>query len=454
MTTPSRAAAFVLVWCVACADLADASQDRPNVVLIMADDMGYECLSCYGSASYQTPNLDRLAAGGARFTHCYSQPLCTPSRIKIMTGKYNFRNYQEFSYLDPKETTFGHMMQQAGYRTCIAGKWQLNGFVYDLPNNQDGTRPHQAGFHESCLWQVTKAKKVGERYANPLIERNGKLLPRNSDAYGPQVFADFVCDFIEQNQDEPFFVYYPMVLVHDPFVPTPDSREWQTGRDQEHNRFFADMVAYTDKVVGQIDATLAELGLRDNTLLLFTGDNGTHRQITSRMQDGSTIAGGKGTTPDAGTRVPLIASWPKAIAGGTVNTDLIDFTDFFATLAELAGAPEQSQQTDGRSFVPQLKGGKGDPRDALFCHYEPRWGRYSKVRVRFARDQTHKLYDDGPFFNVADDPLEKRSLSPDSRDLQRTHQKLRQFLDQMPETEPRPALPRNQNPAATTLPAD
>ena len=100
---------------------------KPNIVLIMADDMGYECLGSYGSAVYNTPNLDKLAAQGVRFTHCYAQPLCTPSRVQLMTGKYNFRNYEEFGYLNPKEKTFGNLLKEAGYRTCIAGKWQLNG---------------------------------------------------------------------------------------------------------------------------------------------------------------------------------------------------------------------------------------------------------------------------------------------------------------------------------------
>ncbi|MEM7387462.1 MAG: sulfatase-like hydrolase/transferase [Verrucomicrobiota bacterium] len=246
-----------------------------NVVLIMADDMGYECVKSNGSTSYQTPHLDRLAREGCRFEHCYSQPLCTPSRVQIMTGKYNFRNYEEFGYLNPKEKTFGHLLKDAGYATCIVGKWQLNGLAYDLPGFDDGTRPLKAGFDESCLWQVTQGRSKGERYANPLIETNGKIVDRDKEAYGPDVFCNYACDFIERNKERPFFVYYPMVLPHEPFVATPDSPEWKGGRrNKKEPRFFADMIAYTDKMAGRIASRLEILGLAENTLFIFTADNG------------------------------------------------------------------------------------------------------------------------------------------------------------------------------------
>jgi len=434
---------------------AAAKSVKPNVVLIMADDMGYECLSCYGSDSYKTPNLDRLAAEGVRFANCHSQPLCTPSRVKIMTGKYNFRNYEEFGYLNPFERTFGHLLQQAGYRTCIAGKWQLNGLTYDLPGNQDATRPRKAGFHESCLWQLTKLRKVGERYADALIETDRQPASRRTDAYGPQVFTDFVCDFMERNQARPFFVYYPMVLTHDPFVPTPDSPEWQQDRHRRDNKFFAEMVAYTDKIVGQLDAKLAELGLRENTLLLFTGDNGTHRRIVSAMQDGRLLQGGKGKTTDAGTHVPLIASWPGTTPRGTVSTDLIDFTDFYATLAELADVPRQLEGTDGRSFLPQIRGEAGNPRDHLFCHYDPRWGSGRLKPARFARDHVYKLYHDGRLYNVQDDPLETNPLpngSGTSAAAQEGRKSLQQVLDAMPPWKTSPRRPASPAAAALHLP--
>lgn len=133
----------------------------PNIVLVMADDMGYECVGANGCIEYQTPHIDRLAASGIRFDNCYSQPLCTPSRVKIMTGQSNALNYVDFEYLRPGEKTFAHILKDAGYATCIAGKWQLNGIHHNYPGNDDDTRPVHFGFDSYCLWQLDKpGKKV------------------------------------------------------------------------------------------------------------------------------------------------------------------------------------------------------------------------------------------------------------------------------------------------------
>ena len=156
----------------------EKDDDRPNIILIMADDMGYECLSCYGSTSYQTPVLDKLASEGIQFNQCISQPLCTPSRVKIMTGLYNYKNYDYFGHLSNDSYTFGNLLKDAGYATCIVGKWQLNGLAYkeDLPYWDDKNRPVDFGFDEYALWQLTQRRGKGERFADPLIEQMGKYL--------------------------------------------------------------------------------------------------------------------------------------------------------------------------------------------------------------------------------------------------------------------------------------
>lgn len=332
--------------------------DSPNIVLIMADDMGYECLGSYGSASYQTPALDRLASEGVLFSECHAQPLCTPSRVKIMTGKYNFRNYLKFAELPPKETTFANVLQDAGYSTCIAGKWQLGG---------DHAQIGKFGFDEYCLWQLISypASERGYRYGDPTVFKNGEKFADLTGQYGPDVFADFVIDFIERKKDGPFFVYYPMVLVHDPFVPTPDSPGWEIDRHRGNPKNFKDMVEYTDGLVGKIVEKLDDLDLRENTLILFTGDNGTHPLIVSEMEDGRSVQGGKAFTRDNGTHVPLIANWPGTAPSGKQCSDLISFADFVPTLAETAGAPIPPG-IDGVSFLPQVKGQAGQPRDWLY----------------------------------------------------------------------------------------
>lgn len=379
---------------------------RPNIVLIMADDLGYECLGCYGSTSYRTPVLDELARTGMRFDHCYSQPLCTPSRVKIMTGRYNVRNYKAFGILPPDETTFGHVLKGAGYATCVVGKWQLYGSNAALRQSQGpGASPEQAGFNEHCLWQVDRRES---RYHDPLIVANGTYLRDTKGRYGPDIFTDYALDFIERKKDHPFLLYFPMALVHNPFVPTPDSAAWHESPNKQNKKYFADMVAYMDKIVGRIVKKLDDLGLREDTLILFTGDNGTNRNITSKLGD-RTVRGGKGSMTDAGTHVPFVANWQGTLPTGRVCNDLVDFSDFFPTLAEAAGARVPGRLgIDGHSFLPQLRGRPGNPRQWVFCHYFRDPG--NPVQC-FARDKRWKLYIDGKLFDVQADPLEQRPIT-------------------------------------------
>lgn len=379
---------------------------RPNIVLIMADDFGYECLACNGGTSYETPNFDALARSGMRFEHFYSTPLCTPTRVQIMTGKFTHRNYVAFGILDPKEKTFAHMLQEAGYTTCVAGKWQLYPSTPDRKKNWTGTYPTEAGFNEFCLWQVSE---VGNRYADPLLQINSREPQEYKGEYGPDICTDYILDFIERNSQQPFLVYYPMILTHDPFLPTPDSDEWADGdRHKRDDKYFGDMVSYADKLVGRIVSKLEKLGLRENTLIMFLGDNGSPRQITSKMGDRE-ILGRKSYTVDAGMHVPLIASWTSTIPAGSVNTDLVDCSDILPTFAEVCGAsvPEPGA-IDGRSFSPQLHGKKGNPREWIFCHYKPR---PKNDLLRFAFDKKFKLYHDDRFYHYTEDLSEEYSIS-------------------------------------------
>jgi arylsulfatase A len=378
-----------------------AESDRPNIVLIMADDLGLECLQCYGGMSYQTPRLDQLAAEGLRFTHAYSQPLCTPTRVQLMTGRYNHRNWISFGILDPSAKTFGHLLRDAGYRTCITGKWQLQSYdPPDFPNAARrrgiGMKVTEAGFEEHCLFHSWHTEDKGSRYANPTYFRNGKLEHADGQ-YGPDISVDFALDFMQRHRDEPMFVYYPMALPHWPMVPTPDSEEWAdpARRLDEGTEYFADMVAYMDKVVGRFVDGIDKLGLKDNTLVLFYGDNGTDRRITSKLGD-QDVEGGKATPAQTGIRVPLIARWPVAIKGGRTTSDLIDASDFLPTLAELAGTQIPADwQHDGISFASQLKG---------------QWDKERYSRHIFALDHNYKLFSDGRFFDIRGEGVREVAL--------------------------------------------
>ena len=376
--------------------------ERPNIILIMADDVGYECFGTYGSTQYRTPRIDRMAEQGMRFTHCYSQPLCTPSRVKIMTGLSNVRNYSGFSVLNRDQRTIGQYFKEAGYATAIAGQRQLLGAEHYQPQFRGkGTRPEEAGFDSICLWQVDK---LGSRFWNPLLYIDGENRQFGKDDYGPKIVNDHVLKFMERNRERPFFVYYPMILVHSPFEPTPDSA---SRKSREKQRNFEDMVAYMDRMVGNVIGQARKLGIAEKTLILFTGDNGTHKTIRSELH-GVEIRGGKGSPTDAGTRVPFVALWPGTIPAGRTSETLVEFADFLPTTLAAAGIPH-SADTDGRSFLPQLRGEKGNPREHMFCYYNPRPERTEPVR--FVRDTRWKLYGDGRFYDVAADVKEEKDLS-------------------------------------------
>ncbi len=437
--------------CLLCLPWTMQAASRPNIILIMADDFGYECVTANGGQSYQTPNLDRLAAAGMRFEQCHVQPLCTPTRVQLMTGLYNVRNYLNFGTLMRSETTFGNLLKQAGYATGICGKWQLG---------RETDAPQHFGFDESYLWQHTRRPP---RYANPGLEHNGveKEFPEGS--YGPKLVNDFALDFVTRHKGKPFFLYYPMIITHDPFQPTPDSPNWdpkaqgeQVNRNVKH---FADMVTYMDKMVGRLDAKLGELGIRDNTLLLFIGDNGTGRGVTSRF-NGADYPGGKGSTTARGDHVPMIASWPAVLKQGRVNRELISAADFLPTICGAAGIKVPAK-VDGVSFLPQLRGEKGTPREWLYSWYSPRQRLDLTVR-ECVFNHDYKLYRTGEFFDLASDPFEERPLNTAALTSVQTAAKaklqkaLDQFKDARPaeldrqfeasmKAEPAPAAPKKKN---------
>ncbi len=385
---------------------------KPNIILILADDIGFETIGAYGSTSYTTPRLDQMAKQGIRFTQCYSQPLCSPSRVQIMTGKSNFRNYERWGYLNQNETNFAHILKSEGYSTCIAGKWQLGGDIFT---------PYKAGFDEYLLWNIADTSSTyNERYKNPVLIENGVMKKYNHGEYGPKLFVEYIKRFMEKKKNEPFLVYYPMVLSHRPFFPSPDNKKvyddfvivpkGEEGGSKADNKFFKDEMAYLDKNVGEIIDKLHELGIADNTLILFTGDNGTGVGINSEMRDGRTIPGNKGYTNEYGIHAPMIAYWEGKIKPGQVNNDLVDFTDFLPTLSEVAKAKlPENFVTDGYSLLPKMMGGPSYVRDWLFCHYDPMKQPFQKSR--FVHNAEWKLYETGEIFNVIKDPLEKNPIA-------------------------------------------
>ena len=406
---------------------------RPNIVLIVSDDLGYEAVGANGGTSYKTPVIDRMAANGIRFENAHVMPLCTPTRVQLMTGKYNFRNYIGMGLMDSDEVTFGHLFSDAGYKTLISGKWQM--YSYDTQDEFSGDRNRgqrieDAGFDEYCVWHAHHNEDKGSRYKDPVIYENGEYLEDTADKYGDYIFADRILNFMDRNKDEEFFVYYPMALTHGPFEPTPDSPEWE-GYEPWDNKmfgattraemlagvesspgFFKDMVEYHDKVIGRVNDKLDELGIREDTVVIYVGDNGTTQGLCSIMHDHREVCGGKGLTNDRGTHVPLIVEWPGTIAAGSVEKSMVDSSDFLPTILEIAGIdPGVDYEMDGRSFLPQLEGKTGNPRDWMYFHFAPKNWLFI-IDTRFIRGTRWKLYDNGNLFDLEDDPDEEYPILP------------------------------------------
>ena len=379
----------------------------PNLIVIMADDLGAKELSCYGNQEHHTPNLDGLARTGARFKTCYATPLCHPTRFEIMTGQYGHHN-QIYQFPGrrggpvagspeddiARHLTFAQVLKKRGYATVHAGKWQLTGEVPTLIN--------ECGFDEYCMWAYKhnlppgvkhtggwEGKRGGKasRYWHPSIVKNGTYLPTQPDDYGPDIFTNFVIDFIKRHRDKPFFVYYPMCLTHGPFYATPDTVKSEDEKfKNDRRRNFKANVEYVDKLVGRIVETLEANGLRKNTVVLFTGDNGTGGQ-------------GKGQPTELGARVPMIANGPGLVKPLGARDELVDLSDILPTLADFAGAKLPRRHIiDGRSFAPLLRGEKGPAREWIYSYLGDR---------QILRTKRWLLEDNGPdhpgrFFDCGD----------------------------------------------------
>ncbi len=381
---------------------------KPNIVLVLADDVGYEIPRYNGGTSYNTPNIDRLAETGMRFTNCHSTPKCAPSRVKIMTGRYMFRTTEQWGYIPPNEITFGHVLKSAGYAVALAGKWQMA-----LLGN-DPLHVRKMGFEQFCVFGWHE----GPRYFEPYIWQNGVRRTDVSQSYGPDIYLDFLIKFISENRDGPFFAYYPMALAHEisnDFQPPPPP-----GPDG-HYQSYRELIEYMDHNIGKLVVALDSLGVRENTLILFTSDNGTPKDFITSIQNSEyirtpiiskmgnqVITGGKGLLLDWGTHVPFIANWPGQTPAGKICSDLIDFSDFLPTLAELADALLPSDRIiDGKSFASQIRGKKGPGRQWIYNQFEGN---------AWIRNHRWKLYTDGRLYDMTSDPLEQMPILPDVDD--------------------------------------
>jgi arylsulfatase A-like enzyme len=368
---------------------ADAGSRPPNIIFILADDLGWDGLSCYGSDRYKTPALDALAADGLRFTNAYCTPLCGPTRCLLLTGRYGFRTggltNQSAGQPSPRdEISVAKVLKGAGYATAHAGKWR-----------QVGASPDQWGFD-----QYITDPTAGGWYWTKTWTENGKAVQKDQEVYYHDEMFRFASDFMSANREKPFFLYFALHLVHAPIVRTPDSKPG--------GNHYEDNIKYMDKMVGQIVDQVEKLKLRDNTVILFSSDNGTPGR--GATIGGKSIHGGKGGMLDGGSHVPLIASWKGKTPPGKQTADLVDFSDLLPTFAELGGAkPPQDRAIDGRSFAAQIQGQAGKPREWIFVQLGANW---------FVRDARWKLNNAGALFDMTNAPFEEKPVAADSSDVQ------------------------------------
>jgi arylsulfatase A-like enzyme len=372
----------------------------PNFILILADDLGAKELGCYGNRQHRTPHLDRLAAEGVRFETCYATPICSPTRVAIMTGQYGFRTGwfhlmgRPFSprpdspdFDIGSKYTFADLLKSRGYVTALVGKWQLSGKIPTLI--------HDAGFDEYRMWAYKGNLPEGvqhtggweddpqqrtSRYWHPCIVENGKYLPTKPTDYGPDLFNEFVIDFMRRHKEQPFFIYYTSVLTHGPHVETPNPAK----PGEKLPRGFPSNLEYLDHLMGRLVRAVDEMGLRENTVILFVGDNGT-------------ASAGKGTVTELGARVPFIVRCPGRVKSGVVSRELTDITDVLPTLAEFAGAElPKDRKFDGKSLVPVLRGEAKSHRDWIFSYLgDGRILRDKRWLLERKGDGTERFYDCG-----------------------------------------------------------
>ncbi|MFT5290475.1 MAG: arylsulfatase A [Planctomycetota bacterium] len=395
---------LLLALLVACSSTKASGPDgfsRPNLIVVLADDLGVEALGCYGGESYATPNLDQLAHAGVLFENAFTQPLCTPTRVELLTGRSNARNYLSFSVLDPRERTFAHVLRDGGYRTFAIGKWQLFGADHYGPQIQaHGSLPEDAGFEHHALWQV---EQLGLRHWEPTLTIDGLSTTFDPSAYGPDLALEHGLRWIDEAGDDPFLMYWPMILPHDPFLAPPGSEgPRKPPGDPLH---FGPTVEYMDALVGRLVEHLEQRGLAENTMILFIGDNGTSPQIISKRA-GSLIRGDKKRPTDAGSRVPFLAYAPGRWSQAKRVTDPVSTVDVFATLIDASGLQlPKDRPLDGWSLMPRLDGEVERHREWVNFHYHPRpVSRPNSKAQRWARDERWQLFEDGRLFDTDQDP--------------------------------------------------
>ena len=421
---------IVLIVCLSVAAPAFTddrpSDDRPNIVILLADDLGWTGLSCFGSDLYETPNLDALADKGVKFTNAYSAcTVCSPTRASVMTGMYPARLHltdfiagQNRPYaklnipdwtkqLKSVHTTIAEVLHGMGYKTAHIGKWHLE----SKSETNSGTSPTDQGF------DISRSRPKGTK-GYFLSEEN---LTEDGNNFLTDKLTDYACDFIRDAKDDPFFLYFAYNVPHTPIQGRKDLVEYFEGKVDasaiHRNPVYAAMVASLDQSVGRVVNQLNQSGVADNTVIIFTSDNGGLTQRYGK-HDGFTenlpLRRGKGSAYEGGVRVPTIAYWPGVTPAGRICDEPVMTIDYFPTVAEITGTT-LDVEPDGESIVSLLRDPTVELDRNLYWHY-PHYhaggdGPYGAIRsdnfrlIEFYEDDSIRLY------NLANDIGEQDNLA-------------------------------------------
>ena len=394
------------------ANASFAQQKKPNIIFVLADDLGIDGVSAYGADFFKTPVIDKLAKEGIRYTNAYTVPLCGPSRALILSGRYGFRtgavNQDMTGEIKPSAENFmPSILKKAGYTSSMIGKWG------QLPLG-----PAEFGF-DDYLRFFGSGSFFNEEGKKDKYVVNGKESVLKDGEYMPDLMHDHMVNFLAQHKKDPFYLYYSLSHVHGEIVATPDTKPGTTA----YKELYADNISYMDKLVGKLLHTLDSLKLRENTLIVFFGDNGTAGEAAQigRVQ-GQKLSGKKGTMQECGSLVPMIVNWPSMIKKPGVSNSMIDAADFVPTFAELAGAPLPTNNVlDGVSFAYQLKGGKGTAREWIFTGLGKDW---------YVRSANWKLMRSGDLYDMRKAPFEEKLVVLDDKTTIEK-QKLQAVLDKL-----------------------
>ncbi|MGB6223661.1 sulfatase-like hydrolase/transferase [Haloferula sp.] len=436
--------AFALLACH-----ASSAAERPNILLIFADDIGYEALNCYGGQDFETPNLNRMAEQGVRFSRAYTSPVCTPSRVSLHTGLYVNRHGHD-SVLPvhggtrkkvdfEKMPTFAQQIRANGYLTSATGKWQLATLQHH-PNHI-----REAGFDSWCAWQIWRDGGKTDRHWNPTFNQNGEIRDDIADRFGPDVLVDYVIAQMRtaKANGKPFLIVHNELLPHWPIVETPDDRKLKRKPSLAH------FIHYMDKLVGRLLDEVEALGIRENTYVVFMGDNGTWEPDFKNPKSGQPgerphtrhttagkVNGGKNQLNDGGSHVPLLVWGPPFVPAGKVCGDLVDVVDLFPTFCELTGTEIPSSiAIDGRSIVPQIHGKSGVPRPWTHNALSKKFGGETLF------DGSFRLFrNNGKLIDARALPLEK-TADPSDPEAAVAKAKLRAVFESISPDGPRPPVP-------------